>query len=132
MKIEDYRKFYAEASTKASDVSRQLAFAGIAVVWLFAEGKEAARSVPPELVWPSLFLVLTLATDFFQYAVKSTIWGAYSRELERDGHKEDEDLPLHSSLLVWPVDVLFHAKLAFLFVAYCMLLVFLVRRLHVF
>lgn len=131
MKIEDYRKFYAEASTKASDVCRQLAFAGIAVVWVFAEGKDAAKTVPPGLVWPSLFLVLTLATDFFQYVVKSIIWGAYVRELERDGHTVDKDLPLHSSLLVWPVDFLFHAKLALLFIAYCMLLVFLVRRLQV-
>jgi hypothetical protein len=33
--VEDYRKTSYEFSGKASDASRQLAFAAIAVIWLF-------------------------------------------------------------------------------------------------
>lgn len=35
MTLSDYLASYYELSGKASDVSRQLAFAGIAVIWVF-------------------------------------------------------------------------------------------------
>jgi hypothetical protein len=137
MTLDDYRKVYGEASTRASDVCRQLAFAGVAIVWLFVGGKEAMASretvaISPLFLWPLMFLVLTLACDFLQYAVKSLIWGAYCKELERDGHKPDEILPGHSSLLVLPISFFFHVKLALLFVAYGMLLFAVGRRLGIF
>ena len=37
MKLSEYANVYAEFSGKASDVARQLAFAGLALVWLFRE-----------------------------------------------------------------------------------------------
>ena len=62
MKLSDYRETYYEFSGKASDVTRQLAFAGIAIVWIFkieeylihyltAQGGFGFRSLQKEFYW---------------------------------------------------------------------------------
>ncbi len=57
--VESAVGFYSE---KAGDISRQLGLAGIAVIWLFSEGKIPAAFHPP------LFLILlSLFLDVFHY-----------------------------------------------------------------
>jgi hypothetical protein len=40
VKLSEYADVYAELSGKASDAARQLAFAGLALKWLFRDAKE--------------------------------------------------------------------------------------------
>jgi len=44
MNLQDYRDDFYTYSGKASDISRQLAFAGIAIIWIFK--KEVPATVP--------------------------------------------------------------------------------------
>ena len=60
---------------KAGTICRQLAFAGIAVVWLFKLGNDAAAAIPTDLVVPLALLVVSLALDLFENAVGVLIWG---------------------------------------------------------
>ncbi len=127
MKLQDYREFFDSFSGKASDVSRQLAFAEIAIVWTFAVGKENDKKILDDMLWPAIALVAFLATDFLQYASASVVWGVYYRHLERR-HKDTANIPRHSVLLTWPQFGFFWLKLGLFCVAYVLMLRALVHR----
>jgi hypothetical protein len=56
MKVEEYWKISNEFSGKASDISRQLAFAAIAVIWLFKIDTPTGNiTIPPDLILARLF-----------------------------------------------------------------------------
>lgn len=129
MKLPDYRKDYSEYTAKASDLCRQLAFAGIAIVWIFAIGKDADKKLAADLIWPCVFLVSTLAADFLQYISASVVWDWYYRHLEKMGHTDADELPWHSEKLTWPQLIFFYLKIFLVVGAYGLLLSALFRRL---
>lgn len=83
MKLSDYQKAYYEFSGKASDVARQLAFAGIALIWIFRVERPQAPRLPEQLLLPSALLVLALGADLLHYIVKTIIWGRFCRKEEK-------------------------------------------------
>ena len=76
MKLKEYKKTYYEFSGMASDISRQLAFAGIAVVWIFRLGGKAP-TIPDSLLLPFALLVSCLFFDLLQYLSATCIWGIF-------------------------------------------------------
>lgn len=78
MKLSDYSKTYYEFSGKTSDIARHLAFAGIALVWIFKTGAAPATKIPQELHIPTILLALTLAFDLLQYFAGTAIWGIFN------------------------------------------------------
>ena len=66
MKLSDYRNTYYEFSDKASNVGRKLAFAGIAIIWIFKIEGEGAPKIPEKLFTPSALLATALAFDLLQ------------------------------------------------------------------
>ena len=83
MNITDLEKAKTSFTGKASDVLRQFAFAGIAVIWLLRIDK-AAQPIP-EVLKPLLALFgLALALDLLQYVVSSAIWTVYYRRKLRE------------------------------------------------
>jgi len=121
--VEHYRRTFYEFSGKASDISRQLAFAAIAVIWLFK--KETPLSIPHDLIVPGVLVVAALAADLLQYTVGAGIWYTYYRYLELKGISEAPD---HSSWLEAPMQVLFWGKLVFVILAYFLILQFLLNE----
>ena len=90
--LNEYRKDYYQLSGAASSSARQLSFAGIAVVWVFrVTGPDGnGQFVPPELYWPTIWFVVSLAADLLQYAVAAAIWSAWSRLREKE-YADSED-----------------------------------------
>jgi ketopantoate hydroxymethyltransferase len=82
VRVKDCRDAYGYNSQKAGDVARQLAFAGIGLIWVFRTGADAATKIGPELYLPTLLLGAGLACDLLQYVVASGIWGFYGRYRE--------------------------------------------------
>ena len=121
MKLQDYRETFYEYSGKASDFTRQLAFAGIAVIWLFKKDTTSSLSIPHELLLPGLLIVSGLALDMLQYCVASLIWRLYYRSKERQGVAEDQELGLHSEWLERPIWALFCAKILLVLAAYALI-----------
>lgn len=72
--LSDFLEDTKEFSSKASDVSRQLAFAGIAVVWIYKNPDSSPTIVKPELVLPLLLWVISLGLDLIQYFFASLSW----------------------------------------------------------
>ena len=118
MKLKDIRDAYSSKSTSASTVSRQASFAGIALIWVFKTQYGSTLALPNELLWPTLFLTLSLSFDLLQYISSSAIWGIFNRlkELEH-GPNYEGDIGV-SKYLNWPAIFFFWGKLLFVIIGY--------------
>lgn len=128
MKLADARETYYTQSAKASDVARQLGFAGIAIIWIFNKGADDQVALPSLLIWAGLFIAIGLAADFLHYALAAAIWGAFHRMKERAGTPEDLVF-LAPRQLNWPASTLFWLKLTFILIGYMFIILHLVREL---
>lgn len=93
MKLSDAREQYYAHSGAASAAARQLAFAGIAVVWILATEKVVVAVNSSELRLPLLAFVATLGLDLIHYYWQATFWGIFSRSKEKKGDREFEGAP---------------------------------------
>ena len=119
MNINDYRETYYTLSGKASDVCRQLAFAGIALIWIFKEDNGSPLAVPDALLLPAALFVTALALDLVQYVYGSLAWGAFSRYHE--GRQSPETTELSAPMYInWPALFCFWLKLALCIVSYAL------------
>lgn len=125
MKLEDARQHYYDHSGKASEVTRQLAFAGIALIWIFKAGEEGPPHLPPELFFPAALIVLGLVFDFFHYISLATLWGTFSR-LKEKAQVTEFRAP---AWLNWPGLICFVLKIVSIALAYGFLLSYAGRRL---
>lgn len=125
MNLSDYRNVYYTASGKASDVARQLAFAGIALIWIFRDAQAAPLAIPPELLIPASLFVLALGFDLSQYVASAVIWGFFSRNHEGKGTQESTELsaPMYAN---WPALLFFWLKIAFVLLAYWLVFSYIV------
>jgi hypothetical protein len=127
MDLADVQHTYEVASAKASDIARQLAFAGVAIVWLFSGATSTDQlRVTGRLLAAGLFLVIALALDLFHVVYRAAAWGIYGRVLERRGGSRDVDAP---AWINWPSIGLFSGKLVALVIAYVLIGIYLVQRL---
>lgn len=118
MELKKARDSYDYFSSKASDVSRQLSFAGIAVVWLFAINEGEHIELPVTLIVALIFFVVSLSCDLLHFAWGSFIWGKYARSHEKreiDGREvvrpDDDHIPDPDPKINWPSIFLFWMKL---------------------
>ncbi|HEU0144065.1 MAG TPA: hypothetical protein VFQ47_04705 [Nitrososphaera sp.] len=114
-----------EASDKSSEINRQLAFAGIAIIWVFKTDNGGRQIVPDELFLPGLFLVLSLSFDLLQYVIKSEIWYRVTRKKEKAGITEFTVPPW----INYFGDILYWIKIVATVSAYILLIRFLLARL---
>lgn len=124
MRLKDARSVYEYNSGKASDLARQMALAGIAIIWIFRSGQDTGIKIPEHLVAPLWCLVLSLTLDLAQYWLAAAVWSGFHRSKEKRGVNEDEDF-LAPGWINWPSLILFYLKLIFLAAAYFLILKFL-------
>jgi len=115
MKLNEFKEDYQWFSGKTSDVVRQLAFAGIAIIWIFKQDGEPPI-IPRALLWPIILLAFSLAADLLQYVSATIIWGSFHRYHEKNNPK-DRDIKA-SPKLNWPTNFLFYTKIFFVIWAY--------------
>lgn len=120
MILQDYRETFYTFSGKASDLNRQLAFAGIAIIWLFKKDNLAGLSIPRELLWPGVLIVLSLGLDMLHYVVASVVWRYFYRSQEKAGVDEDKVLT-HETYLEWLIYFFFSTKIIIVLAAYVLL-----------
>ena len=128
MRLSDYKKDYDHLTGKASDVARQLSFAGIAIVWIFRTGQGTDATLPGILLVSLGLFALALLSDLSLYIIASIIWGRFHRCQEKKLTDSSEDPDLEAP--AWynrPAIVLFALKLASVAVGYAILVTFFVR-----
>jgi hypothetical protein len=115
--IQDY-------SAQLGDTVRKLAFAGLAVVWVFKTSDAGGQHIDRTPLPATLALVITMIVDFAQYAYSAAAWTLFNRYYDR------RDLaPVNApSWMNAPNEILFWGKAIALAVAYGLLLAYLVRH----
>ncbi|MCK5707547.1 MAG: hypothetical protein KAI43_07815 [Candidatus Aureabacteria bacterium] len=126
MKLSEYKKAYYIRSGKTSDISRQLAFAGIALVWIFRMENSTFPKIPYELLLSLYYLVCSLMLDLFQYVFGTLIWGGFHRfhEAKKNNILNDPEISA-SAWLNAPINICFGVKLGSLIYAYIFIAKFL-------
>jgi hypothetical protein len=129
MKLEEYKKDSYEFSKLTSDLVRQFAFAGIAIIWIFKFDKIEHHLIPPELIIPLLFFVATLAFDLFQFLIPTIIWTIFFRYNEKK-NKGVPDVNIKASgWLSFPGWFFFSLKIITLTIGYFKIVLFLISKI---
>ena len=81
MTLQEAKEELYDASGTLSENVRKLAFAGIAVIWIFKVGEPSATQIalPAALLLALRAFVIALLLDVAQYLWKSTVWWLYYR-----------------------------------------------------
>jgi hypothetical protein len=127
MILKDARENYYTLSAKASDIVRQLGFAGIALIWVFKADQGGKVAIPKSL-WPSAtFIVVGLTMDLLQYVAGSLLWGIYHRLKEREEISETDQFTA-PPWINWPAIFFFWGKITAMAAAYGLLLWYLLSN----
>lgn len=120
-KLEKFRQYHYDATTKVSENTRTLAISAIAIVWLFRTESGGLHVVSERLLLPLLLVVAALALDFFQYIYRSVVWHFIFRRREQDlanGAITEETELYVSPWINFLAYTFFYAKACLLVVAY--------------
>lgn len=124
-KLSKYREDYYYFSGKASDIARQLGFAGIVIIWIFKTGDSSMPQLPKELLPPLSFFVIGLALDLLHYVISTVIWGRFQRREEKKLTDISEDPEISAPAYYnWPSNTLFWVKLLSIACGYVLLITF--------
>ena len=96
MTLDEARKLNDLFTGKASELTSQLAFAGIAVIWLFRVGGDHSTSIPSSLLWPLGLFVLSLLLHYLQYVVAGFLWDRFA-QLQEKKWGTDKDTKIEDS-----------------------------------
>lgn len=117
------RESYYEASGTVSEITRQLCFAGIAIIWMFkTQGSESAGiKFTMDLLLPLWGFTASLSCDLFHYVYKTILFGIYNRlyEVKNVSEKANFKAPI---VINWPTLLFFWAKVMFAILSYISLL----------
>ena len=128
MKREIALERYEYFSGTASRVSRQLAFAAIAIVWIFRTETENGPSLAYDLLLPAALACLALGCDLLQYISGTIAWGQFHRSKEKAGLGLDQDVGRAPRGINWATNFFFTVKLSAVVLGYVVLLGYLFRR----
>jgi hypothetical protein len=117
-------EYYRDYSKTASEITRNLGLAGLAVIWIFKTDDGGRQVVPPTFYRPALLLVVGLALDLFQYVLSAEIWRIHTRRNEKSGRFEFDRRPWMPWLQIVP----YWLKIALVGAAYFYLIRFLARN----
>lgn len=120
MKLSKFKEDSYYFSGKVSDLTRQLSFAGIALIWILKKDSlNAGLEIPLKLIQPLLFFALSLSFDFLQYLYSTIVWTLFHLHHENKLEIKTSDPDLTApSYLNWPSWLFFIFKVIFILFAY--------------
>ena len=136
MTLKEIREDYVRYSANVSELSRNLSYAGIGVVWIFKQSASGdaikttfMNSIPEELRWPLLLFIAVLILDLLQYVIQTGIWYPYyikNKEQHKDEKEDDVNLqePESYNIIPWGFWIF---KLIIVIIAYIFLGLFLLK-----
>ena len=127
MELKDYKKTSQDYSAKASEIARQVNFAGIGIIWIIKTSKTTIELNNCLILVPLILISISLLFDFAQYLIGSILWIYFYRTKEKAGVSKTSDVvskPWRSNILY----VLYYIKFALMIVAY----IFIIKALFAF
>ena len=126
MNLTDLQRAKDANTAKASDVVRQFAFAGIAVVWLLRSAN-VAEPIPAALIPALVLFGAALICDLLQYVISSAIWTIYYRRKLKQHIAETTEFQ-EPRLVTLPAYILFAAKIFLSITAWAVLACYLIEK----
>ena len=123
-KLKDVKEDFYAFTSKTSDITRQLALAGIAIIWIFKISTVAKVQLLPSTVPVLKLLVLCLLFDFCHAFIPSFTYGILNNYFKKNGQTDESDVE-YSLWLTLPEWIFFIVKIFFLIWAYIKLWNFL-------
>ncbi len=116
-KLSKYRDDYYAFTQKLSDINRQIAFAGIAIIWVFKQTNGNEIIIEQPLIYPLKLIVIALALDMLHYIYQSSIWAIFYSYYKHKYQSEDHELDSSPKLniIAW---ALFAFKVLLVIIAY--------------
>lgn len=129
MKFDDARNAFYDASSKVSELVRNLSFIGFGIIWIF-KSNESAPLIPEDLKFPVLLFAITISLDLLQYVIKTITWWIFTRIEENrifNSGKNDttDEIVKAKSWFNYIPDTLFILKTISLLLGYFILIKFL-------
>lgn len=130
MKLSEYRKRSNEYTAKASEITRQLTLAGIAIIWLFRNSDNQNHLLDPFLILPLLFLSIALLLDLLQYVVGGYTWISFFKEEEKKISNSISDPEIKApDNKNKPIYFFYYAKIVCMLFSYAFIIGFLISKL---
>lgn len=131
--LSSYLELINYFSSNASNINRNLALAGIAIIWIFKKPSDSAPIIPGLLNFPLWCLAISLCIDLLQYFFGSFAWKIfYERKYylwKKNNFKlgvvKDIEAPNYISI---PIDILYLAKIVFMLIAYYNIIIYLFNK----
>ena len=124
MKLKGTRESYYHYTGKTSDIIRYLGLAGIGIIWIFRVEGIGKTSLPQNLLFPTVLMIIGLGFDLLQYLTASVVWGVYSRHKEKSGTEENEEFDAPRQIN-WLTNIFFGLKIIPIVWAYILILKYL-------
>jgi hypothetical protein len=126
MKLSEWKQDSYFFSGKVSEITRQLALAGIAVIWIFRYTYSNNPVVPLQLTIPLGLLAISLTLDLLQYVYATVAWTIFHRHHEKWStiNESDPDI-LAPEWINWPAWILFGLKIVVVIIAYSVIIAYL-------
>ncbi|WP_421108255.1 hypothetical protein [Streptomyces sp. NEAU-S77] len=139
MELQKGRDAYYKAADAVNQQVRQLALAGIAVVWLLAGGLQSSKiNLNDTLLAAGICLISALALDFLHFVFKTAALAIWVRvkEVEKRGadkgkNVDEEDIGDAPDFILPTLWVLFYLKAAAIGVAYGLIFSDMVSRIRI-
>jgi hypothetical protein len=117
MKLGDARDAYYDYSSRVSESTRFLAFAGIGVVWVLRVEK-ASEAITSSLLLPLLLFVASLGFHLLHYVAATLVWGAFHRYTEIRMKGDEDTTFLAPPWINWPGNLFFISKVLLVIAGY--------------
>jgi heme/copper-type cytochrome/quinol oxidase subunit 2 len=123
-KLKEVKEDFYAFSGATSSIYRQLALAGIAIIWLFKKEKDGQIQITADLLCILKLIVISLIFDFCHGVFPTIVYGIMNIRFRNKG-KDDEDEVNYSQAWTIPEWMFFALKIVFLVWAFISLWVYL-------
>ena len=123
-KLKEVKEDFYAFSGATSSIYRQLALAGIAIIWLFKKEKDGQIQMTPDLLNILKLIVLSLVFDFCHGIFPTIVYGIMNLKFRNKG-KDDDDEVNYSQWWTAPEWIFFVLKVVFLIWAFVKLWLYL-------
>jgi hypothetical protein len=128
MKLRNYLETSRDYTDKASNISRQLNFAGIGIVGLILFFNKSAGINNSIILLTLISISISLFTDFLQYAVGAFLWKNFYLNKINKGIKPDANVDFEEED-EWRknrINIFYYVKFIFLVISYLLIIGLLV------
>ncbi len=126
MRLSEFKKRADEYTSKASEITRQLIFAGIAIIWIFRNPNGKLDTL---LIYPLTFLTIALVADLLQYVLGGKVWMDFFRSEEaraKEKNETDPEIKAPKKLSDY-IYLCYWLKIGLMFFSYLLLIIYLIR-----